>query len=67
LLETIERFLGRLDIYTKITPTAAMTEMIVKIMVEVLSTLAVATKHVKQKRSSESDLVGNPVNLNAAQ
>jgi hypothetical protein len=67
LLESIERFLNRLDIYTKISPTAAMAEMIVKIMVELLSTLALATKQVKQKRPSESDLVDNPVDLTAAQ
>jgi hypothetical protein len=67
LLESIECFLRRLDIYTKITPTAAMVEMIVKIMVELLSTLALVTKQVKQKRPSESDLVDYPVDLNAAQ
>jgi hypothetical protein len=27
LLESIERFLNRLDIYTKISPTAAMAEI----------------------------------------
>jgi len=67
LLESIERFLSRLDIYTKISPTTAMAEMVVKIMVELLSTLALVTKQVKQKRPSESDLVGNPVDLTAAQ
>jgi hypothetical protein len=30
LLESIERFLCRLDIYTKISPTVAMAEIIVK-------------------------------------
>jgi hypothetical protein len=54
LLESIEHFLSRLDIYTKISPTPAMAEMIVKIMVELLSTLALVTKQVKQKRPSES-------------
>ena len=53
LLESIEHFLKRLDIYTKIPSTAAMDEIIVKIMVEVLSTLALATKELKQGRSSE--------------
>jgi hypothetical protein len=53
LLESIEHFLQRLDIYTKIPSTAAMDEIIVKIMVEVLSTLALATKELKQGRSSE--------------
>ena len=54
LLESIEHFLYRLDIYTKITPTVAMTEMLVKILVELLSTLALATKQVKQGKPSES-------------
>ena len=53
LLESIETFLRRLEIYTKIPPTVAMTEMIVKILVEVLSTLALATKQIKERRSSE--------------
>jgi hypothetical protein len=53
LLESIEHFLKRLDIYTRIPSTAAMDEIIVKIMVEVLSTLALATKELKQGRSSE--------------
>ena len=54
LLESIEHFLHRLDIYTKIPPTVGMTEMIVKILVELLSTLAVITKQIKQGKSSES-------------
>ena len=44
----------RLEIYTKITPTVAMTEMVVKILVELLSTLALATKQIEQGKSSES-------------
>ena len=54
LLESIEHFLKRLDIYTKIPPTPAMDEIVVKIMVELISTLALATKELKQGRSSES-------------
>jgi hypothetical protein len=54
LLESIEHFLHRLDIYTKITPTVAMTEMLIKILVELLHTLALATKEVKQGKPSES-------------
>lgn len=49
-------FLKRLDIYTKLPPTKALTEMIVKILVELISTLAVATKQIKQGRLSESIL-----------
>lgn len=54
LLESIEHFLVRLDIYTKIPPTAVVTEIIVKIMVELLSTFALVTKQIKEKRPSES-------------
>jgi hypothetical protein len=36
-----------------VPPTAAMTDVIVKIMTEVLSILAIATKEIKQGRSSE--------------
>jgi hypothetical protein len=54
LLESIEHFLNRLDIYTKIPPTVAMTEMVVKILAVLLSTLALATKQVKQGKPSES-------------
>ena len=53
LLESIEHFLMRLDIYTKVPPTEAMTEIVVKILVELLSTLALATKQIRQGRSSE--------------
>ncbi|KAI0290186.1 hypothetical protein B0F90DRAFT_1921140, partial [Multifurca ochricompacta] len=50
LFESIESFLRRLDIYTKIPLTMAMTEIVVKILVELLSTLALATQQVKQGR-----------------
>jgi len=48
LFESMENLLTRLNIYTEIPPTVAMTDIVVKIMVEFLSTLAVATKQVKQ-------------------
>ncbi|KAH8994004.1 hypothetical protein EDB92DRAFT_350268 [Lactarius akahatsu] len=50
LFESTENFLRRLDIYTQIPPTTAMTEIVVKILVELLSTLALATQQVKQGR-----------------
>ena len=53
LFNRIERFFGRLEIYTGITPTTAMTDIIIEIMVEVLTILAVATKEVKRGRFSE--------------
>jgi hypothetical protein len=53
LLESIEHFLNRLNIYTRISPTLAMDEMVLKILVELISTLALVTKELKQRRSSE--------------
>jgi hypothetical protein len=53
LLESIEHFLSRLDIYTKVPPTGPMADILVKIMIELLSAIALVTKHVKQKRPSE--------------
>ncbi|KAH9988615.1 hypothetical protein BJV77DRAFT_732211 [Russula vinacea] len=47
LFNRIERFLGRLEVYTSIIPTTAMTDIIVEIMVEVLTILGIATKEVK--------------------
>jgi hypothetical protein len=59
LLESIEHFSERkrLDIYSKISPTPAMTEIVVndvKILVELLPTLALATKQIRQGRLSGS-------------
>ena len=53
LFESIERFLSRLDIYTRIPLIPAMANVVVKMIAEVLSILAVATKQVKQGRLSE--------------
>ena len=53
LLGSIEQFLKRLDIYTEIPPTPAMDELVVKITVELISTLALATKELKQGRLSK--------------
>ena len=54
LLKSIEHFLKCLDVYTRIPPTPAMDEIVVKILVELLTTLALATRELKQGRSSES-------------
>ena len=53
LFNRIERFFGRLEIYTSITPTTAMKDIIIEIMVEVLTILGIATKEVKRGRLSE--------------
>ena len=52
LFERIENFFKRLDSYIEVPPTEAMTDMIVKIMVEVLNIFAIATKEMKQGRAS---------------
>ena len=49
----IEGFFKRLESYTEVPPTDAMTDAIVKIMTEVFSILGIATKEIKQSRSSE--------------
>jgi hypothetical protein len=53
LFECIGSFLKRLEIYTKIALSPLMTEIIVKIMVELLSILAQAKKQIKHGRLSE--------------
>ena len=50
LLESIEHFVNRLGIYTKVPPTATMTETVVKIFAELISTLALVRKETHQKR-----------------
>ncbi|KAN0130459.1 hypothetical protein V8E53_011722 [Lactarius tabidus] len=51
IFERIENFFKRLETYTKVRPSAAMTDIIVKIMVEVLNILAIATREIKQGRT----------------
>ena len=53
IFERVENFFRRLEIYTKVPPTTEMTDIIVKIMVEILNIFAIATKEIKQGRTSE--------------
>ena len=53
IFERMENFFLRLEIYTNVSPTPKMMDMIVKVMVEMLSILAIATKEVKESRTSE--------------
>jgi len=53
LFESFESFLRRLEIYTKIPTTTAITEVIVKIVAELLSTISLAIQQVKQGRFSK--------------
>ena len=52
VFERVENFFKRLETYTEVPPTAAMTDIIVKIMVEVLGILAISTKEINQGRTS---------------
>ena len=53
LFDRIESFFPRLKTHTEILPTAARTDVMTKIMAEVLTMLAVATKQMKRGRISE--------------
>ena len=53
IFERIENFFRRIENYTEIPPTPEMMDIIGKILVEVLSILAIATKEIKQGRTSE--------------
>jgi hypothetical protein len=57
MLESIEHLLRRLGVYVQIPHTPALDERVVKTMMELLSTLALATKELKQGRLSKSALV----------
>ncbi|KAH9957766.1 hypothetical protein BC827DRAFT_1269963 [Russula dissimulans] len=47
LFESFEPFLRRLGIHTKVPSTTVMTEILVKILFELLSTLSLAIKQGK--------------------
>jgi hypothetical protein len=53
LFEHIESFFKRLESHTELKPSEAMTEIMVKIMVEILSVLAIVTVDIKQRRRSQ--------------
>jgi hypothetical protein len=52
LLESIGHFVGRLKIYTRIPLEPTMAEIVVKIMIELIATLALVTEKLKQRRPS---------------
>ena len=56
LFNSIGNFVQRLEIYTKIPLTTLMKKMVIQIIIELLSTLALATKEIKRGRLSESIL-----------
>jgi hypothetical protein len=52
IFERLEFFFQRLEMYTEVPPTPEMKEIIIKIVVEFLSILAMATKDINQCRLS---------------
>jgi hypothetical protein len=46
-------FFGRLEVYTEVEPTPEMMDLMVQITVEALSVLGIATKEIRQGRTSE--------------
>ena len=54
LFELVEHLLNHLDNYTMIPLTVGMTEVIIKILVELLSILGLAMKQLQQGKLSES-------------
>jgi len=65
IFERIESFFRRLEIYTQVTPTPEIVDTIIQIMAEVLSILGIATKEIKQRRTSTSFFhnCASPANL----
>ena len=57
VLESVERFFRHIDIYTHLPHSPALDEMVVKIVLELLITLALATKQLTQGRMGELVLV----------
>ena len=52
IFERIESFFHRLEIYTEVPLTPEMMHVFIQIMVEVLLILGIATKEIKQGRTS---------------
>ena len=53
MFERIEAFFGRLEIYTEVAPNEGMVDTITAILVEVLNFIGIATKEMKQSRTSK--------------
>ena len=53
LFERLGYFFTRLETYTNLAPTPAMTEIITEIMVEVLRIFGIATKELRRGSASE--------------
>jgi hypothetical protein len=65
IFKCVENFLLRLRIYTEIKePADALTEVVIKIMAELISVLALATKQIKQGEFSAFILDDHQPQLN---
>ena len=53
LFEHIESFFKRFEVYKEISLNTKMAEVLVKIVIELLSILSIATKEVGRRRASE--------------
>ena len=53
IFERIEMFFRRLEIYTELPLTMEMMDTMIQIMTEILSVLGIATKEIKQGRTSK--------------
>jgi hypothetical protein len=53
MFERIEAFFRRLDIYTEVAPNQGMVDTITAMMVGVLNLIGIATKEIKQGRTSK--------------
>lgn len=56
MFERLEAFFQRLNIYTEVAPNQGMVDTIAVILVEVLNLIGIATKEIKQGRTSKSFL-----------
>jgi hypothetical protein len=53
LFERIESLFKCLEVYNQISLTTKMAEILIKIVIELLSILSIATKEVRRRRASE--------------
>ena len=56
IFERLEAFFQRLEIYTEATLDQKMADTVTKILAEVLNIIGIATKEIKQGRTSKSFL-----------
>ena len=58
LFERIGWFSARLETYTNVPPTTAMTDIITQILVEMLKIFGIATKELKRGSTSKFRRIG---------